>query len=44
MLKAVFAENRHPRFMKEFSFHDPTAKANSTEKQLKQLTSINSRN
>jgi ABC-type lipoprotein export system ATPase subunit/GNAT superfamily N-acetyltransferase len=23
MLKTVFSENRHPRFMKEFSFHDP---------------------
>jgi ABC-type ATPase with predicted acetyltransferase domain len=24
MLKEVFAENKHPRFMKEFSFHDPS--------------------
>jgi ABC-type lipoprotein export system ATPase subunit/GNAT superfamily N-acetyltransferase len=23
MLRTVFSENRHPRFMKEFSFHDP---------------------
>jgi ABC-type lipoprotein export system ATPase subunit len=27
MLKEVFAENRHPRFMKEFSFHDPYGKS-----------------
>jgi GNAT superfamily N-acetyltransferase/phosphatidylglycerophosphatase A len=27
MLKAVFAENKHPRFMKEFSFHDPYGKS-----------------
>jgi len=24
MLKEAFAENKHPRFMKEFSFHDPS--------------------
>jgi hypothetical protein len=23
MLKTAFSENKHPRFMKEFSFHDP---------------------
>jgi hypothetical protein len=23
----VFAENKHPRFMKEFSFHDPYGKS-----------------
>jgi GNAT superfamily N-acetyltransferase len=27
MLKEVFAENKHPRFMKEFSFHDPYGKS-----------------
>jgi hypothetical protein len=27
MLKEVFTENRHPRFMKEFSFHDPYGKS-----------------
>jgi GNAT superfamily N-acetyltransferase len=27
MLKAVFAENKHPRLMKEFSFHDPYGKS-----------------
>ena len=23
MLRETFAENKHPRFMEEFSFHDP---------------------
>jgi hypothetical protein len=23
MLRTAFSENKHPRFMKEFSFHDP---------------------
>jgi len=27
MLRTVFAENKHPRFMKEFSFHDPYGKS-----------------
>jgi len=27
MLKNAFAENKHPRFMKEFSFHDPYGKS-----------------
>jgi len=27
MLKEAFAENKHPRFMKEFSFHDPYGKS-----------------
>jgi len=27
MLKASLGENRHPRFMKEFSFHDPYGKS-----------------
>jgi hypothetical protein len=26
-LRKAFAENRHPRFMKEFSFHDPYGKS-----------------
>jgi len=31
-LKEVFAENKHPRFMKEFSFHDPYGKSKSYKK------------
>jgi hypothetical protein len=27
MLKKTFAENKHPRFMNEFSFHDPYGKS-----------------
>ena len=27
MLKTAFSENKHPRFMKEFSFHDPYGKS-----------------
>jgi hypothetical protein len=27
MLRKTFAENKHPRFMKEFSFHDPYGKS-----------------
>lgn len=27
MLKDLFAKNKHPRFMKEFSFHDPYGKS-----------------
>ena len=27
MLRNAFAENKHPRFMKEFSFHDPYGKS-----------------
>jgi len=27
MLRTAFAENKHPRFMKEFSFHDPYGKS-----------------
>jgi hypothetical protein len=27
MLRETFAENKHPRFMKEFSFHDPYGKS-----------------
>jgi hypothetical protein len=27
MLKEAFAENKHPRFMKEFSFHGPYGKS-----------------
>jgi hypothetical protein len=27
MLKEAFAENKHPRFMKEFGFHDPHGKS-----------------
>jgi MoaA/NifB/PqqE/SkfB family radical SAM enzyme len=27
VLKEAFAENKHPRFMKEFSFHDPYGKS-----------------
>jgi len=27
MLRIIFAENKHPRFMKEFSFHDPYGKS-----------------
>jgi len=32
MLKEAFAENKHPRFMKEFSFHDPYGKTKSYKK------------
>jgi hypothetical protein len=27
MLRTAFSENKHPRFMKEFSFHDPYGKS-----------------
>jgi hypothetical protein len=27
MLKIAFEENKHPRFMKEFSFHNPYGKS-----------------
>jgi GNAT superfamily N-acetyltransferase len=33
-LKLVFVENKHPRFMKEFSFHDPYGKSESYKKEL----------
>jgi GNAT superfamily N-acetyltransferase len=34
MLREVFAENKHPRFMKEFSFHDPFGKSRIYRKAL----------
>jgi len=34
MLKEAFAENKHPRFMKEFSFHDPYGKSKFYRKAL----------
>jgi GNAT superfamily N-acetyltransferase len=34
MLKAVFAENKHTRFMKEFSFHDPYGKSKFYKKSV----------
>jgi len=34
MLKNAFAENKHPRFMKEFSFHYPYGKSKFYKKAL----------
>jgi hypothetical protein len=34
MLKEAFAENKHPRFMKEFSFHDPYGRSESYRKEV----------
>jgi len=34
LIKRAFAENKHPRFMKEFSFHDPYGKRKFYEKSL----------
>jgi hypothetical protein len=34
MLKETFVENKHPRFMKEFSFHDPYGKSKFYKKAL----------
>jgi GNAT superfamily N-acetyltransferase len=42
ILKEVFAENRHPRFMKEFSFHDLYGKVKSTKRLWKMQTWRNS--
>jgi tRNA(Met) C34 N-acetyltransferase TmcA len=35
MLKEAFTENKHPRFMKEFSFHDPYGKSECYKQALK---------
>jgi GNAT superfamily N-acetyltransferase len=48
MLKTAFSENKHPRFMKEFSFHDPYGRSEFYKKavetadsqKLAKLTSI----
>jgi hypothetical protein len=34
MLKKAFVENKHPRFMKEFSFHDPYGRSESYRKEV----------
>jgi hypothetical protein len=35
MLREAFTENKHPRFMKEFSFHDPFGKSKFYQKEMK---------
>jgi ABC-type ATPase with predicted acetyltransferase domain len=35
MLKTAFSENRHPRFMKEFSFHDPYGRSRFYKENMK---------
>jgi hypothetical protein len=44
LLGETFAENKHPQFMKEFSFHDTWQKADSTNRRSVILAWKNSPN